>query len=180
VKRLVELHDGSVLARSEGLGRGSEFTVRLPLADSPAALPRRRTGDGTGAAPTPRRVLVVDDNTDAAESLALFLQAIGHEATTAADGHAALAAAESSRPDLVLLDIGMPGMNGYDVCRLIRAQTWGRGMTLAALSGWGEDEHKARAGAAGFDHHFIKPVDFDVLRRLLESLPHRGSPKGAN
>ena len=173
VKRLVELHGGSVQARSEGAGRGSEFAVRLPLIEP--GTPRLAGAPAAAApsAPAARRILIVDDNADSAMSLALLLQALGHEVHTAADGPGALKAAEARRPELVLLDIGMPGMNGYDACRQLRAQPWARGATLVALSGWGQDEHKARARAAGFDHYLVKPVDLEALRRLLGALPER-------
>jgi CheY-like chemotaxis protein len=115
-------------------------------------------------------VLVVDDNVDAASSLAMVVEVFGHESMSVADGPTALEAVEAWRPDIVLLDIGMPGMNGYDVCREIRARPWDRRMTLAALSGWGQDEHKSQAAAAGFDHYFIKPIDPEALRQLLVGL----------
>jgi CheY-like chemotaxis protein len=164
VKRLVELHGGSVEARSEGLGKGSEFVLRLPLLEP--GTPRKRAQPPVTEAPA-RRILVVDDNADAAQSLALLLKAMGSEAHTAGDGAAALRSAEALRPEVILLDIGMPGMDGYDACRAIRAQPWAGGITLVALSGWGQEEHKARARAAGFDHYFVKPVDLEVLRRVL-------------
>ena len=170
VKRLVELHGGRVEARSEGRGRGSEFIVRLPLAESVSPIQSVSIADGTSAAASARRVLVVDDNTDAAASLALVLEMLGHETRVAADGSTALAMAESFCPDLVLLDIGLPGMNGFDVCERMRAQPWGRGAMLVALSGWGQSEHKERARAAGFDHYFIKPIDPEELQRLLGTL----------
>jgi signal transduction histidine kinase/ActR/RegA family two-component response regulator len=173
VKRLTELHGGSVQVRSEGPGRGSEFVVRMPLAEK--AMPVAPARGKPSAAATSRRVLVVDDNPDAASSLSMLLQALGHEVSTAPDGLSGLAAAESRMPEVVLLDIGMPGLNGYDACERIRAQPWGRDLTLVALSGWGQDEHKARARAAGFDHHFIKPVDVEALSVLLECLPERES-----
>jgi CheY-like chemotaxis protein len=169
VKRMVELHGGSVQVRSEGLGRGSEFIVRLPLAE--AAAQPQQAPQAPAAARRTRRVLVVDDNADAATMLAMLLETLGNEASTAPDGASALAAAQSRLPDLVMLDIGMPGMNGYEACERIRAQPWGRGMTLIALSGWGQQEHKARARAAGFDHYLVKPVDYEALRGLLEALP---------
>ena len=177
VKRLVELHGGSVEARSEGPGRGSEFVVRLPLLEPGTP---RKAAQPAAAAPQPpaRRILVVDDNADAAQSLALLLQAMGNEVHTAPDGAAGLRAAEALQPELILLDIGMPGMNGYDACRAIRAEPWAGATTLVALSGWGQEEHKARARAAGFDHYLVKPVDLAALRQLLGagSLPSTSAP----
>jgi PAS domain S-box-containing protein len=166
-KRLVEMHGGSIEARSEGAGRGSEFVVRFPLlveeAAQPAAPPSaepRSTGS--------RRFLVVDDNEDSASSLALLLQISGHEIHVAHDGLEALAAAEQFRPDVALLDIGLPKLNGHDVARRIRAQPWGRGMVLVALTGWGQDVERRKSKEAGFDHHVVKPVDYAALLRLLE------------
>lgn len=170
VKRLVELHGGNVEARSEGRGCGSEFIVRLPLADSVSPVQPASIPDGASAVAGSRRVLVVDDNIDAATSLAVILEMLGHEVSVAADGPSALAVAESFAPDLVLLDIGLPGMNGFDVCQRMRAQSWGRGAMFVALSGWGQNEHKQRARAAGFDHYFIKPIDPDELQRLLRTM----------
>ena len=167
VKTLVELHGGSVGVHSDGLGRGSEFTVRLPvlvdateeLSPAPAAVEQ---------APAPgRRVLIVDDSEDGAESLAMLLQFGGHETYKAHDGLAAIEAARRLRPDVVLLDIGLPGLNGYEVCSRIRQEPWGKGVTLVALTGWGQDEDRDRSREAGFDAHMVKPVDFDALLKLL-------------
>jgi PAS domain S-box-containing protein len=174
VRRLVEMHGGDVEATSAGTGRGSKFTVRLPVA---------RHETGTAAQPSqaprqpalPRRILVVDDNRDAASSLALLLQITGNETHLAHDGSAALAAAERHRPDLVLLDIGLPELNGYEVCRQVRAQPWGREMVMIALTGWGQDEDRRKSREAGFDGHLVKPVDYPALLDLLGSLPAAGS-----
>ena len=171
VKRLVELHGGTVQARSEGPGRGSEFVVRLPVLDPGAA---RRPAEQRAAAPSAlprRRILIVDDNADAAQSLALLLQAQGNEVHMESDGLAALEAAQALQPDLVLLDLGMPRMNGYDACKAIRRQAWSTKAKLVALSGWGQEEHKARAREAGFDQFLVKPVALDALKRVLDSLP---------
>ncbi len=168
-RRLAELHGGTLEAASDGPGQGSELTVTLPVAGrAPAAdEPRAET-----VAPVKRRVLVVDDNRDAAESLGLLLGLSGHDARVAFDGDEALRIAEDWRPDVVLLDIGMPGQSGYDVARRIRASAWGRGVVLVATTGWGGAEDKRRAVEAGFDHHLTKPVDARDLRRLLaESVP---------
>jgi signal transduction histidine kinase len=163
---LVELHGGSIAVRSAGAGQGSEFTVSLPClvaqeAPAPAAASARERADA------PRSVLIADDNRDALESLAALLSMHGHEVHVAADGGEALAQAERVRPDVVLLDIGMPGLTGYEVARRIRASDWGQQMLLVALTGWGQAEDQARAHAAGFDHHITKPVDLERLLGLL-------------
>jgi PAS domain S-box-containing protein len=171
VKTLVELHGGSVSVSSEGHGSGSEFTIRLPVA-APAA--DTTPAAATGAASAARRILIVDDNADGAESLSMLLQFDGHETMMANDGRAALEVAERFRPDVILLDIGLPGMNGYEVCRHIRATEWGSGIAVVALTGWGQEEDRNRSREAGFDTHMVKPVDHDALTRLLASIPARG------
>jgi PAS domain S-box-containing protein len=166
VRGLVEMHGGSVEARSEGPGRGSELVVRLPVLAGAPARPAPAGEDRPTARPA-CRALVVDDNRDNADSLALMLRQRGDEAQTAYDGLEALEAAGRSRPDVVLLDIGLPRMNGYEVARRLRAQPWGRQLVLIAITGWGQEEDRARAREAGFDHHLTKPVDFPDLERLL-------------
>ena len=168
VKTLVELHGGAVSVTSEGPARGSEFTVRLPVAPQPPDAAPAKAVATTSAS---RRVLVVDDNADGAESLAMLLQFDGHETRMAHDGRAALDAAERFRPDVILLDIGLPGMNGYEVCRQIRGSEWGGAITIVALTGWGQDEDRNRSREAGFDTHMVKPVDHEALTRLLASIP---------
>ena len=171
VKTLVELHGGSVEARSDGPGRGSAFEVRLPvLAEStqPAAA---AIGNEPLAAVQRRRVLIVDDSDDGAESLAMLLQFDGHETHKAHDGVSAIEAAERLKPDVILLDIGLPRLNGYEVCSRIRQTTWGKGLTIVALTGWGQEEDRDRSTGAGFDAHMVKPVDHDVLMKLIASLP---------
>jgi PAS domain S-box-containing protein len=170
VKRLLQMHGGSIEARSDGEGHGSEFIVRLPTIDAPAQVAQPT------AAPTEeptevlaQRVLVVDDNADSAESLAMLLQMWGHEVFTAHDGEAAIHAADAHRPEVVLLDIGLPKINGHDVCRHIRAQPWGRDIMLVALTGWGQDNDRRRSHEAGFDGHLVKPVGPDALLALLTS-----------
>jgi PAS domain S-box-containing protein len=163
VRRLAEMHGGSVEAHSDGPGKGSRFVVRVPIVHVPHA-----------AAPTPqpatlgrRRILVVDDNRDAASSLAMLLELDGHAVVSAHDGQSALAAADSHRPDVALLDIGLPLVDGYEVCRRIRQQPWGRTMILVALTGWGHEEDRARTRDAGFDGHLVKPVNYtDLIARL--------------
>jgi PAS domain S-box-containing protein len=176
VRSLVEMHGGTVSARSEGAGRGSEFTIRLPLAlnqvrqEQPAAAARPPVGDLS--------VLVVDDNRDAADSLGTLLRAMGARATVVHDGGAALERLETLHPDLVLLDLGMPGLDGYEVAQRIRQQPRNDDITLVALTGWGQEEDRRRSRAAGFDHHLIKPADATQLHNLMSSvwLGQRGLP----
>jgi signal transduction histidine kinase len=167
VKRLVELHGGSVEAHSEGPGRGSRFIVRLPvLADSPT-IEREQESLGNSPAAPQLRILVVDDNDDNADSLAIMLRIMGHDTRIGRDGLAAVEIAEAFRPDVVLLDLGMPKMDGYEACRRIRDQAWGKEMVLIAQTGWGQDEDRRRTQAAGFDHHLVKPIKQAELVKLL-------------
>jgi two-component system CheB/CheR fusion protein len=168
VKRLVEMHGGTVSAHSDGHGRGAEFVVRLPVS---AGLPTAAaSSDRTQAGPSTLNCLVVDDNVDAANSLAMLLELGGHQVRIAHDGPAALHAAQEYRPRLMLLDIGLPQMSGYEVCRQIRAQDWGHEMVIAALTGWGQEEDRRKSKEAGFDQHLVKPVTYDVLMELLASV----------
>jgi CheY-like chemotaxis protein len=166
---LVELHGGLISAHSDGPGRGSEFIVRLLPAATVASGATREADDGAAPASGLRRVLIVDDNHDAADSLALMLSLSGHETHAAYDGAAALALAERFVPDVVLLDIGMPELNGYEVAERLRRLPWGRRVVLVALTGWGQDEDRRRALDAGFDHHLTKPVDPQRLATLLQA-----------
>jgi len=171
VKRLVELHGGEVQAHSEGLDRGCEFTVRFPrLAAEPTPVALAASASTVNLAPQ-RRILIVDDNRDALESLARLLQLAGHEIHQASDGPQALALAADKQPDLVMLDIGMPGMDGYEVARRIRAEPWGHAMVLVAVTGWGQDADRRRSRDAGFDSHWVKPLDAQKLAALLSGLP---------
>jgi len=170
VKTLVEMHGGTVDARSEGPGRGSEFTVRLPIL-SDATRPLAAPATTKPVPAVRRRILIVDDSEDGAESLAMLLQLAGHETHKAHDGQAAIEAAERLRPDAILLDIGLPIMNGFEVCSHIRRQPWGKDLVLVALTGWGQDEDRQKSREAGFDAHMVKPVDHDLLMTLLGSLP---------
>ena len=164
VRSLVGMHGGSVEARSEGPGLGSEFIVRLPRLTE-AQLPPETSGR---IQPLPsRRILIVDDSRDGGESLAMLLRVLGAEVSLAHSGRAALESINTFRPDVVLLDIGMPGMDGYEVARRIRANPKNRDMQLIALTGWGQDEDRQRSTAAGFNHHLVKPADIDQLRQLL-------------
>ena len=169
VKRLVEMHGGTVTV-SSGVATGSEFAVFLPLR---SAVNRDSTSNAGAGIPTAvrRRILVVDDNESAARVLSLLLKAFGNDVRLAYDGLAAVEMAAEYRPDLVLMDIGMPKLNGYDAARQIRQQPWGKQLVLAALTGWGQEEDKLRTREAGFDYHFVKPIDAEVLRRLLAELP---------
>ena len=168
VKRLVEMHDGSVEAVSRGSGLGSEFVVRLPLAKEGAATAKPAAGEASAApAPKSHRILVVDDNADAAATLALLLSLLGHETRTANDGIAALEMVDEFHPDVALLDIGMPKLNGYDTARRLRQDSWGREMLLVALSGWAQDADRLKSSKAGFDIHLVKPVDIAEIQRLL-------------
>jgi signal transduction histidine kinase/ActR/RegA family two-component response regulator len=177
VRALVELHGGTVVARSEGIGKGSEFLVTLPTVVQAGA----GSGAPEGGAPDPRarkdlRVLVADDVADSRETLAMGLQMIGYQVRTAADGPQALDAARAFRPDVAILDIGMPGLTGYEVARRIRQHDWGRETILIALTGWGQRDDLHRASAAGFDHHMTKPADSAALHRLLDGIAARRRP----
>jgi signal transduction histidine kinase len=166
VKRLVELHGGRISVRSAGTGRGSEFIVWLPVVKDAAP-----AVDGAAkpvvANAQSRRILVTDDNKDAARTLAQLLKHSGHVVETAFDGAEAIKKAESWRPEVMLLDLGMPEMNGYDVCRSIRQRPWGRGMQIVALTGWGQERDRQNTHEAGFDAHLVKPVDVGLLGEVL-------------
>jgi PAS domain S-box-containing protein len=171
VRRLVEMHGGTVEARSEGLGHGSEFLVRLPLIGQPTPEQPLESGNNEKVAAVPkRRILVVDDNHDSAISLGMMLSLMGNETRIAHDGQEGLEAATAFRPDLLLLDIGLPKLNGYEVCRRIREQPWSKGMVIVALTGWGQEEDIRRSDEAGFNHHLVKPVDPAALEKLLGGL----------
>jgi PAS domain S-box-containing protein len=172
VKTLVEMHGGTVEAHSQGVGRGSEFVVRLPmLLDLPEPVPAIVPPHLEGPPVVRRRVLIVDDNRDAADWLATLLSLSGHDTHVALDGVEAVKAAERLRPDVVLLDIGLPRIDGYEVCRRIRQQPWGRDLVIVALTGWGQEEDRQKSREAGFNTHLVKPVDDEVLMKLLASLP---------
>ena len=177
VKHLVELHGGRVEAHSAGIGQGSAFVVTLPL---PAPGRRRRARPPTSRRRPPpagpMKILVVDDHQDGAESMSALLALQGHEVRMAHDGEAALAAADAFRPDVMLLDIGLPLLSGYEVCRRLREQPWGRQITVVALTGWGDQDAVTKGEMAGFDRHLVKPVDEAVLVATLAGLPPPKSP----
>jgi PAS domain S-box-containing protein len=168
VRRLVQMHGGTVTARSEGRGLGSEFEVRLPLSETAPKVhgPDPREAIETGA----RRILVVDDNRDSADSIATLLQLSGHQTYMAHDGQAAVEEAERLRPDVILLDVGLPKMSGLDACKRIRSHAWGKAIVVVALTGWGQDNDRRNTREAGFDAHLVKPVDYGDLLQLLSAL----------
>jgi signal transduction histidine kinase len=171
VRKLVQLHHGTVEAHSDGPGKGSEFTVRLPLADPPAKSDSCTTAESTGPFPaTCRNILIVDDNHDSAQSLSMLLRLSGHHVETAYDGPGALEQAANHLPDVILLDIGLPGMNGLEVARRIRENERLKHLVLVALTGYGQEEDRQRSQEAGFDAHFVKPVDLKELQKLLDNL----------
>lgn len=165
VKNLVELHGGTVEARSSGAEQGSEFIVRLPTLKQAPQRPQEPADDGQEIAP--RRILVVDDNVDAADSLAMLLKQTGHEVHIAYDGPKAIELAAKVQPGVILLDIGMPGLSGYDVCRRIREQAWGKEVFIIALTGRGQPEDRQKSHKAGFNAHLVKPVDHAKLAEQL-------------
>jgi two-component system, chemotaxis family, CheB/CheR fusion protein len=171
VRGLVRLHGGSVEARSNGAGLGSEFTVRLPLGaarqEAPDAVDETEPLSGDAGL----KILVVDDNRDAADTCAMLLEASGHHVQTAYTGRQALELARAFRPHAMLLDIGLPDLDGYRLAQQIRATPWGRSAVLVAVTGWGQEEDRQRAVAAGFDHHLVKPISADTVETLLQSLP---------
>ena len=165
-RRIVEAHGGTLEAHSEGENRGSEFILRLPLEKAPAAQAAQQAEPADRA--VARRILVVDDNVDAAVTLSQLLKSLGHESWAVHDGPAALKAAAELRPDTVLLDIGMPGMDGYEVARRLQAAKKDQGLRIIAITGWGQDADRQRSREAGFDMHLVKPVDPSVLLRVVE------------
>jgi CheY-like chemotaxis protein len=173
VKRLAEMHGGRIEVRSEGPGKGSEFTLRLPLAKI-SRHPTEVTANGEDTEVlAPRRILVVDDNRDAAESLAMLLSVLGAEVHIAYSGEMALRMLDAIHPNALLLDIGMPGMDGYEVARRVRADPSLRDIKLIALTGWGQEEDRKRSEGAGFDYHLIKPANVSGLETLFRTLEKR-------
>jgi CheY-like chemotaxis protein len=174
VKRLVEMHGGSVEAKSAGEGQGSEFVVRLPVLSKPKDLATSAAIVAPQSAPG-RKILIVDDNRDSADSLAMLLEITGNQTFLAHDGDEAIAAVEKHRPEVVLLDIGLPKLSGHEVCRRVRAQPWGKDIVVLALTGWGQEEDRRKSQEAGFNGHLVKPVNYDELLELLSSLTNGGS-----
>jgi CheY-like chemotaxis protein len=174
VRSLAELHGGSVHAESDGLGHGSRFSVRLPVVERAATQPSRPAPLATTTGET--RVLLVDDNTDAAESLAELLRMVGYDVRTAANAETALAGFDAFAPELGLLDIGLPGIDGYELASLIRARPGGKQMRLVALTGYGRDNDRAKALAASFDEHLVKPVAIDRLLQVLSDMLRPRAP----
>jgi CheY-like chemotaxis protein/two-component sensor histidine kinase len=178
VRSLVQMHGGQVEVRSEGCNRGSEFIVRLPIGAAVSSEGERKRGEA--AAPHPsHRVLVVDDQHAVADSFAMLLERLGVSVRVAYEGGAALSAISTFKPHFAFVDIGMPGMDGYETARRIRMLAEGKDLFLAALSGWGQEDDRRRSMEAGFDHHFVKPIKIDVLEDLLASTQSRRPPRPA-
>jgi PAS domain S-box-containing protein len=181
VKGLVEMHGGAVTAESAGLGKGSLFTVRLPALESRTERVPPETPEGGSAGKGPkRRILVVDDNQDSARSMAMLLKLLGNEVCMAHDGVEAVEAAERFRPEVVLMDVGMPRLNGYEATRRIREQPWGQGMAVIALTGWGQEGDKARSQEAGCNGHLVKPINLSDLEELLTELEGAAAQRESN
>lgn len=167
VKHLVGMHGGRIGVRSEGLGMGSSFSVVIPLVSRAPVQPQVPARDEKVVVVTPKRVLVVDDNEDAATMMAMLLKKLGHEVRVAHNGEEGLEAGASLLPQVVLMDLGMPVMDGYSACRLMRGTAWGKGALIIALSGWGQEEDRHKSIAAGFDHHLVKPIPSEQILALL-------------
>lgn len=175
-KRLVEMHDGTIEVRSEGRNKGTEFIVSMPASVSTVfEIKKGSAAEELAASSVRRRILVADDNEDSAASMAMMLEILGNEVRTANDGIEAVEAAEGFKPDIILLDIGMPELNGYDACRRIREQPWGSNIVIAAMTGWGQEEDKRLSKEAGFDHHLVKPVKLESIENLLATLHSKPS-----
>jgi CheY-like chemotaxis protein len=178
-RRIVEMHGGQLLVHSAGPGKGSLFIVRLPL--KPVAAPEPAPAPPPVRDPhavIPRRALVVDDNQDAADTLATILQLLGHTTHCVSDPHEVVDAVEAFAPDVVFLDIGMPGLSGYDVARRLRSHATNESLTLVALTGWGQPEDRRRTAETGFDHHLVKPAELASIQRIFDGLPSRRREPG--
>jgi two-component system CheB/CheR fusion protein len=168
VKALVEMHGGTISASSTGLNTGSEFAVRLPLAEGNGTM---STTDAPQTVEAPSagglRILIVEDNEALAQTTGWMIEMIGHDYKLAHNGPDAISLSKSYRPDVVMMDIGLPGMNGYDLCALMKAEPHLKNAVFIAQTGWGQDEHRQRAKEAGFDHHLVKPVYLELLQETL-------------
>lgn len=171
VRKLVEMHSGEVAVHSPGINQGSEFTVRVPLLTQPPAAVDTPARQGNGSNPERRRILVADDNPDALASLALLLECDGHEVWKAVNGAEAYELAAKWQPQLALLDLGMPVLDGYEAARRMREQEWGKNMMIVALSGWGQNSDVLRSRESGFDSHLVKPASFDAIAQVLSRMP---------
>jgi signal transduction histidine kinase/ActR/RegA family two-component response regulator len=177
VRTLIEMHGGSVEVRSDGIGKGSEFVVRLPLLAANALPTGNRSEPTTAGQPVPRRVLVVDDNVDIADTFKMLIECSGHDVRMVTDGDSALREARDFRPEVMFLDIGLPGRDGYEISHELRQMPELDGLVLIAVTGYGQPEDRSRSREAGFDHHWVKPIDFDELDKLWRTLAteRRGS-----
>jgi len=167
VRKLAEMHGGSACVRGEGPGGGSEFTIRLPFASDLPVSGAEPAGGTQPAGPAGARILVVDDNVDAARGTARVLQIAGHDVRVVHDGRQALEMAHGHRPRFILLDISLPGMDGYEVARHLRSDPRHRDVTIIAISGYSEDDYRLPQ-EMGFDHHLVKPIDYNALRAILD------------
>lgn len=172
-KRLIKMHGGSIQVDSKGTGKGSTFVVHLPIHVT-EAISRTETDEHEASEATPMRILIVDDNEDAVSTLNMMLHLAGHQTRTARDGIEAVDIANTYRPNVVLLDIGMPRMNGYEAAETIRKQSWGQNMALIAMTGWGQESDRKKSKEAGFNEHLVKPVDPQILFRILRRIEQRG------
>jgi CheY-like chemotaxis protein len=174
-RRLVEMHGGSIEAKSEGPGKGSQFTIRLPIVVDASRTEERLSGAAglESSSKVSHRILVVDDNRDLTDTLGMMLRFSGNAIRTAHDGEAAVAAAEEFNPDIIILDLGLPKLNGYEACRRIRQQPGGKKRIVVAVTGWGREEDRRRTKEAGFDLHWVKPVNPAALTKLLAELEEK-------
>jgi CheY-like chemotaxis protein len=174
------MHGGTVAARSDGPGHGTELTVRLPLLAARPGLIAKEAPESTVVIVDRRRILVVDDNTDAAQSLALLLELAGHDVRVAHDGVETLAVASEFEPEVVLLDLGMPKMDGYETARRLRNESWGQQVMLVALTGWGQQRDRERTAEAGFDLHLVKPIaEFELFQAIGTRLSDKPNASGS-
>jgi CheY-like chemotaxis protein len=178
-RRLVSLHGGTIDVRSDGVGSGATFTVRLPVPS--IAFPESPSVVDEAASPlregSKRRILFADDNRDVVESFEMILRTLGHEVETALDGMEALTKADDFRPDVIVLDVGMPRLDGYETAKRIRQRTWARDVVLIAVTGWGNEKDKLRSAEAGFDVHLVKPVDATAILDVLNQMDHSKAEK---